>query len=554
MRVELLDYGYLDLVETWGSDECIIEAARMSTAKGFLGWGPKHDRACIHSRFGDDDWNDSTRASYNRTYGEDPPCTCEPKPGDEKLLRYLWEHDHATPFEMAGATFEVKAPIFMFREWHRHRVPFGYNELCLSGDTEITCIGSGGLTQHYTIEHIYKMKHEGVVDHVQPGSSLPPGFTRNGYSRAGTPVLRHRRLKHRTEAYTRVRILPSCQHRTLRVLDEGNEIFTTSPMLDVWEAGVKDVFMVKTRNGHAIKASVNHPFYTREGWKKVGQLRPGDMLAANGLVAVMERPVPPSLRAGIGVWTSMMRSRLIGDEDVCYVCGGRFEFDDLHLDHVVPVVVELRRALDEENLKPICKICHRRKTNEEQKLRQAKTGLGLRWVLIDGKPERIGKEMTYDIEVDGPHKNFVANGLVVHNSARYTPLPDENYCPTVERVVEGSLATRNKQASSVAGPCNESAAEAWLESLRSLYHYTQGVYERGLEVGVPKELARLAIPVARYSRMRATGNLRGWLAFLKLRNAPTAQWEIRQYATALQAMLAEKFPRTLALFEEVRNK
>lgn len=43
MRVEILDHGYVELVDVWGSDERIVEAARMSTGKGFLGWGPKED-------------------------------------------------------------------------------------------------------------------------------------------------------------------------------------------------------------------------------------------------------------------------------------------------------------------------------------------------------------------------------------------------------------------------------------------------------------------------------------------------------------------------------
>lgn len=76
--IPVLDHGSVSLVESWGSDERIIEAARMSTGKGFQGWDK-----------------------------------------DEKLLRYLYTHHHMTPFEMAGAIFEVKAPIFVFREWHR---------------------------------------------------------------------------------------------------------------------------------------------------------------------------------------------------------------------------------------------------------------------------------------------------------------------------------------------------------------------------------------------------------------------------------------------------
>lgn len=95
MKKDVLDgQGYVELVETWGSDERIIEAARMSTGGGFVSWEP-----------------------YEK----------HPK-GDLGLLAYLWKNNHATPFEMAGLTFEVKLPIFACREWQRHRVPFGYNE------------------------------------------------------------------------------------------------------------------------------------------------------------------------------------------------------------------------------------------------------------------------------------------------------------------------------------------------------------------------------------------------------------------------------------------
>lgn len=97
----LLDHGYVRLIESWGSDERIIEAARMSTDKGFQGWGG---------------W---------KCDGLQEP---EYVVGDEKLLKYLYEHKHMTPFEMGGLTLEVQAPIFVFREWHRHRTQ-SYNEL-----------------------------------------------------------------------------------------------------------------------------------------------------------------------------------------------------------------------------------------------------------------------------------------------------------------------------------------------------------------------------------------------------------------------------------------
>lgn len=44
------------------------------------------------------------------------------------LINYLMKHRHGTPFEHASMTFLVTAPIFVWREWHRHRIGFSYNE------------------------------------------------------------------------------------------------------------------------------------------------------------------------------------------------------------------------------------------------------------------------------------------------------------------------------------------------------------------------------------------------------------------------------------------
>lgn len=44
------------------------------------------------------------------------------------LINYLMKHRHGTPFEHSSITFFVHAPIFVWREWHRHRIGFSYNE------------------------------------------------------------------------------------------------------------------------------------------------------------------------------------------------------------------------------------------------------------------------------------------------------------------------------------------------------------------------------------------------------------------------------------------
>lgn len=47
---------------------------------------------------------------------------------DAKLIDYLVKNHHTSPLECAQFTFEVKAPIFVFRQWHRHRT-WSFNEV-----------------------------------------------------------------------------------------------------------------------------------------------------------------------------------------------------------------------------------------------------------------------------------------------------------------------------------------------------------------------------------------------------------------------------------------
>lgn len=133
-------------------------------------------------------------------------------------------------------------------------------------------------------------------------------------------------------------------------------------------------------------------------------------------------------------------------------------------------------------------------------------------------------------------------------SARYTPIPNTHYFPTPERCL--MVSGTNKQAGVAAGAADltHEMALDWLDALAGVYEHAEYVYQRGLQMGIPKELARLPMPVGRYSRMRAQALLRNWLAFLTLREAPNAQWEIRQYAHAVNGLLVEHFPRTMELF------
>lgn len=89
-KIDVLDHGFVRLVDSMGGDLSVVRAARVS-----------YDAAW---RAGEDDGS------------------------DQKLIRFLWKNRHTTPFEAVSFTFEIKAPIFVFRQWHRHRT-WSYNEL-----------------------------------------------------------------------------------------------------------------------------------------------------------------------------------------------------------------------------------------------------------------------------------------------------------------------------------------------------------------------------------------------------------------------------------------
>ncbi len=89
-QIKVLDHGFVRLVDHMGSDLSIVRNARVSY---------------------DAEW----RA------GEDTGS-------DSRLINYLLSNRHTTPFEAVKFTFDVKAPIFVFRQWHRHRT-WSFNEL-----------------------------------------------------------------------------------------------------------------------------------------------------------------------------------------------------------------------------------------------------------------------------------------------------------------------------------------------------------------------------------------------------------------------------------------
>ena len=88
-KIDVLNGGFVRLVDWMGDDLSIVRSARVSY---------------------DADWREGDEQK------------------DAKLIAYLMKNRHTSPFESVSFSFEVKAPIFVFRQWHRHRT-WAYNEI-----------------------------------------------------------------------------------------------------------------------------------------------------------------------------------------------------------------------------------------------------------------------------------------------------------------------------------------------------------------------------------------------------------------------------------------
>jgi thymidylate synthase (FAD) len=129
-------------------------------------------------------------------------------------------------------------------------------------------------------------------------------------------------------------------------------------------------------------------------------------------------------------------------------------------------------------------------------------------------------------------------------SMRYARATDDFYVPAPEDV----RSQVGKPGAYSFEPVSDEVAETTREELRQVYEAAYAAYERLVELGVARELARAALPVGAYTEFYWTVNARALMNFISLRNSETAQREIRRYAEACERFFAERMPVTHAAF------
>ena len=126
-------------------------------------------------------------------------------------------------------------------------------------------------------------------------------------------------------------------------------------------------------------------------------------------------------------------------------------------------------------------------------------------------------------------------------SGRYVPV-EEYYVPSIWR----QQSEDNKQASAGEIDAQEKASEKYHSALQIINHY----YNSLLNLGVAKEQARVLLPLAAYTEVYWTASFQAIMNFIELRDEPTAQWEIRQYAQTLKRIMFDIYPRTVNIWSK----
>ena len=393
----------------------------------------------------------------------------------------------------------------------------------------------------------------------------------------------------------------------LRSVDR-NGLLVPGEIKSIVSSGKQKVFKVTTKFGRELKSTLKHRFMTPGGWKRLGDLKTGDKVMANGVPSYknpewlwemyrernMSRPEVAKLAgvsdAWIGKWVKhfeiqkdyseyarhnrkpgrgvpgmhstgarkVISERMSGENnhrwkgDAVGIGGGHVRCNKLFEATECETCDSLnnleRHHVDKDprnnnpaNIMILCSKCHS----------HWHRGQGTFSVFSDTivSIEEAGEEATFDIEMKGVNHNFVANGMVVHNSqesmrfCNYKTRGLQVICPPSIGVPPGEYDYTSSDTLALLSALQRD----WVESQERAYRE----YLRLIADGIPPEDARFSLPIATKTELAVTLNLRMWRHVVRERALnPKAQLEIRGIFTSIYEDLVERLP---AVFRDLKT-
>ena len=459
----------------------------------------------------------------------------------KKLVRHMIDLGHDSTLEHTHFFFHIQCSRATANQIVRHRVGTAF---CLSGDTKIYSDSNDKYRRSFTLKHLYETGSHGYrqvnircadeENHILTNSQIKEVTksgkkklykvtTKDGYSIKST-------LDHR--------FLTKDGWKRLGEVDAGDEIYTNGEPLYRDKEWLKQKYNKDGLSQKRIGKLCNCSHHTIRKWvrkfglqKEMGSWTIGVEPHNKGKTKDNYEPLQRTSRALSGEnsinynksekfresknpnWkgdnVTISGSRLRVNRNFkrrykCEVCGKEGGTEIHHIDGSP-------KNNNSNNLIELCSTCHYVKHH----------GVTVRQIRLSKVEtiEYVGEEMTYDIEMEEPHHNFVANGFIVHNSQRSQRYVDEG---EFEYIIPPSL----KEHSSYFKNRMKQLSEDY-KAMRAL--------------GIPKEDARFLLPNIA-THMTVSFNARSLRHFFDLRLDETAQWEVQDIAEQALEQVKEVTP------------
>ena len=343
----------------------------------------------------------------------------------------------------------------------------------------------------------------------------------------------------------------SMRHRLsnmrIRQLNEDTKKIDTCTVSNCFISGEKEVFEISAGD-MKVSGSKDHRILTTDGWKTIENLEVGkDFIITRAFGKLGDDVLDPIRLKKFGnswksTWLNQIRQEKLDDQNFsCYDCGTELLTVDHELHHVVPVYEDESLAFEYTNIIALCKDCH--KDRHKTQGWQGDT-------YLYGKPEKLksivskGVQMTYDLEMNSEYENFVANGIIVHNSRNASSSRAIPVAKMIEQV-------RDNPAMPIHWGKNQPGMQAYEElDPTSGIGWWQGAVESAVycaeelsSEGYHKQIVNRLLEPFQHIHVIVTAT--EWENFFFLRDSEAAQPEIRELARVMRKAMDESKPQEL---------
>jgi len=423
-------------------------------------------------------------------------------------------------------------PHSTMQQIRTHRVGVSFDVQCLAGNTEVTFVNASGSLRKVKIAELYDLWANGET----------AIRARKLRGRQGEPPSTSRR-----DCKTRLKKM------RLRVLNEDTGVFEVGHIQDVMCSGLQPVYRLTLADGKTLDCTTNHRLYTSQGWQRMGDAlglvvdTNHQVLATTKACELMTNGVIcPDAFYSQKTWLKAQIEQGLTASQIAEQCGCSADVIR-HWAKQFQIELPAGRKRGHQTFEPISE-----PTFWQTKPKSGGRQLSAHPVAVVGV-EYLGIQTTYDLEVAGLWHNFVANGVVVHNSFRYTGKRILDVAAGNQDVEEvfylrpaGFYTDRQGKKYEYTPQQRQQDLQRCLEAS---HHYQQRIAE-----GFAEEHARGLIPFDIRQHWVMSANVRALMHLLDLRWKADAQLEAQKMCEAIWPHFQAWVPAIAQWYEDNRLK